>query len=80
MVLAAHCPKVVEWLSSADLTVHNPDSKNFAQNANGPVVLVLVDIGELHFWPFAKYAIAFPKISRSILTRARSARNWRISI
>ena len=36
--------------------------------------------GVLHFCPLAKYAIAFPKISRSIVTRARSARKRLISI
>ena len=30
--------------------------------------------GVLHFWPFAKYAVAFPRMSRSIVTRASSAR------
>jgi len=50
------------------------DSKHAAQDANGPEMLMLVDVGELHFWPFAKNAIAFPRMSRSILTRARSAR------
>src|ERR1019366_7117793 len=36
--------------------------------------------GVLHFWPFAKYAVAFPRMSRSIFTRANSARNRLISI
>jgi hypothetical protein len=26
--------------------------------------------GVSHFWPFAKYAVAFPRMSRSIVTRA----------
>lgn len=56
------------------------DIEDLAQNSNWPVVLMLIDVGELHFWPFAKNAIAFPRMSRSILTRASSARNWRISI
>src|SRR5579885_2899395 len=38
------------------------------------------DKGILHFWPFAKYAVAFPRMSRSIVTRANSARNRLISI
>src|SRR5215469_3755631 len=36
--------------------------------------------GILHFWPFAKYAVASPRISRSIFTRASSARKRLISI
>ena len=36
--------------------------------------------GILHFWPFAKYAVAFPRMSRSIVTRANSARKRLISI
>jgi hypothetical protein len=30
--------------------------------------------GVLHFWPFAKNAVAFPRMPRSIVTRADSAR------
>ena len=36
--------------------------------------------GVLHFWPFAKNAVAFPRMSRSIVTRANSARKRLISI
>jgi hypothetical protein len=36
--------------------------------------------GVLHFCPFAKYAVAFPRMSRSIFTRANSARKRLISI
>src|SRR6516162_5161078 len=36
--------------------------------------------GVFHFWPFAKYAVAFPRMSRSIFTRASSARKRLISI
>src|SRR5664279_6058465 len=41
---------------------------------------VTLNKGVLHFWLFAKYAVAFPRMSRSILTRANSARNRLISI
>src|ERR1019366_8989964 len=41
---------------------------------------VTLNKGVLHFWPFAKYAVAFPRMSRSILTRANSARKRLISI
>src|ERR1035438_2015738 len=33
--------------------------------------------GVLHFWHFAKNAVAFPRMSRSIVTRASSARRRR---
>jgi len=38
------------------------------------------DEGILCFWHFAKYAVAFPRMSRSIVTRASSARKRAISI
>jgi hypothetical protein len=39
-----------------------------------------LDEGVLQIDPFAKYAVAFPRMSRSIFTRANSARNQLISI
>ena len=39
-----------------------------------------VDKGILQLCAFAKYAVAFPKMSRSIFTRANSARNRLIAI
>ena len=36
---------------------------------------VAMNEGVLQLWPLAKYAVAFPKISRSIFTRASSARS-----
>src|ERR1019366_1367994 len=44
-----------------------------ALQADGPPALVPSDPGVLHIDSFAKYAVAFFKISRSILTRASSA-------
>src|ERR1039458_1075107 len=44
-----------------------------ALQADGPPALVSGDPGVLHIDSFAKYAVAFFKISRSILTRASSA-------
>ena len=41
---------------------------------------VAMDKGVLQLWPLAKYAVAFPKISRSIFTRASSALSRLISI
>jgi hypothetical protein len=35
--------------------------------------------GRLYFWTFAKYAVAFPSMSRSIFARASSARRRLIS-
>src|SRR5664280_2809292 len=54
--------------------------QNSALHADRPDTPVPVNKGVLHFWPFAKYAVAFPRMSRSILTRANSARNRLISI
>src|ERR1039457_4403413 len=51
-----------------------------ALHTDRPHPSVTLNKGVLHFWPFAKYAVAFPRMSRSILTRANSARNRLISI
>src|SRR5271167_450509 len=51
-----------------------------ALHADRPHLPVTLNKGVLHFWPFAKYAVAFPRMSRSILTRANSARKRLISI
>src|SRR5882724_9421093 len=51
-----------------------------ALHTDRPHPPVTLNKGVLHFWPFAKYAVAFPRMSRSILTRANSARNRLISI
>src|SRR5215813_1020527 len=45
-----------------------------------PAAPMAFDAGILHFWPFAKNAVAFPTMSRSIFTRASSARKRLISI
>src|SRR6516164_8990863 len=45
-----------------------------------PEAPMAFDEGILHFWPLAKYAVAFPRMSRSIFTRASSARKRLISI
>ena len=45
-----------------------------------PEQLVLLDPGVLHCRTFAKYAVAFPSMSRSIVTRASSALNRITSI
>src|ERR1039458_1625922 len=50
-----------------------------ALHADRPHPPVTLNKGVLHFWPFAKYAVAFPRMSRSILTRANSARKRLIS-
>src|ERR1039457_6570361 len=45
-----------------------------------PDQLVALNKGVFHFWHFAKNAAAFPKMSRSIVTRANSARKRLFSI
>src|SRR5271167_2202078 len=51
-----------------------------ALHTDRPDPPVALNNGILHFWPFAKYAIAFPRMSRSIVTRVNSARRRLISI
>src|SRR6202140_5961355 len=51
-----------------------------ALHSDRPDPLVALNKGILHFWPFAKNAVAFPRMSRSIVTRANSARRRLISI
>src|ERR1700747_158331 len=51
-----------------------------ALHTNRPHPPVMSNKGVLHFGPFAKYAVAFPRMSRSIFTRANSARKRLISI
>src|ERR1039458_486392 len=62
---------VVTGHAYAEYTALHPDR---------PDSLVLLNKGVLHFWPFAKNAVAFPRMSRSIVTRANSARRRLISI
>src|SRR5438105_4345068 len=56
------------------------DSQHPALHGNRPDAPVALDEGVLHFEPFAKYAVAFPRMSRSIFTRASSALSRLISI
>src|SRR5271165_7164656 len=51
-----------------------------ALHTDRPDPLVALNKGVLHFWHFAKYAVAFPRMSRSIVTRANSARRRLFSI
>src|SRR5580704_9385433 len=51
-----------------------------ALHTNRPDPPVTFNKGVFHFWPFAKYAVAFPRMSRSMVTRASSARKRLISI
>src|SRR6266568_2306873 len=55
-------------------------TQHFALHRHRPVPLVPLDPGVLHSDSFAKYAVAFFRMSRSIFTRASSARNRLISI
>src|SRR3546814_8209411 len=61
---------------SSDLADH----KYPALHGDRPHAAMPLDKGVLHFAPFAKYAVAFPRMSRSIFTRASSARSRAISI
>jgi len=54
--------------------------KHPALHRNRPFTPVSLNEGVLHFAAFAKYAVAFPKMSRSIFTRANPARSRLISI
>src|SRR5260370_38240616 len=51
-----------------------------ALHADRPHTPIASNQGVLHFCPLAKYAIAFPRMSRSIVTRASSARKRLISL
>jgi hypothetical protein len=51
-----------------------------ALHPDGPDQLVALNKSVLHRGIFAKNAVAFPKMSRSIVTRANSARRRLISI
>src|ERR1035437_419105 len=51
-----------------------------ALHTDGPDQLIAQNKGVSHRWPFAKNAVAFPKMSRSMVTRANSARRRRFSI
>jgi hypothetical protein len=55
-------------------------AEHSALHTDRPDPPVALNNGILHFWPFAKYAIAFPRMSRSIVTRVNSARRRLISI
>src|ERR1700747_1464436 len=56
------------------------DPEHAALHTDRPDRTMSIDKGVSHFWPFAKNAVAFPNMSRSIVTRASSARKRRISI
>ena len=56
------------------------DLQYLALHRDRPQAAVLLDEGVLQIDPLAKYAVAFPKMSRSIFTRANAARNRLISI
>src|SRR3974377_2158820 len=70
--LPAPCPMLMK---SGNAHPQHP-----ALHANRPDLPMTLDEGILHFWPLAKYAVAFPRMSRSIFTRASSARKRLISI
>jgi|WetSurMetagenome_2_1015567.scaffolds.fasta_scaffold18436_2 hypothetical protein len=51
-----------------------------ALHRDWPDQLVALNEGVLHRWLFAKYAVAFPRMSCSIVTRANSERRRLFSI
>ena len=69
-----HTPRPV-FMVAGDTHKQHP-----ALHPDGPDPFVPFNKGVLHRWPFAKNAVAFPKMSRSIVTRANSARSRLISI
>lgn len=56
------------------METRNAHSQHPALYTDRPDPPMAFDEGIHHFWPFAKYAVAFPRMSRSIVTRASSAR------
>ena len=56
------------------------DQKHPALHRDRPPAAVLLNEGVLQIDPLAKYAVAFPRMSRSIFTRASSALSRLISI
>src|SRR5260370_27876796 len=56
------------------------DTQHLAGQGHRPLSAVKLDPGVLHADTFAKYAVAFSNMSRSIFTRANSARSRAISI
>lgn len=56
------------------------DLQHLALRRDRPRASMLLHEGVLRVEPFAKYPVAFPKISRSVFTRANSARNRLMSI
>ncbi len=57
-----------------------PTRSHPALDPDRPDLPMTLHEGILHFWPFAKYAVAFPRMSRSIFTRASSARGSRLDL
>jgi hypothetical protein len=51
------------------MVARDAHQQHSALHTDRPDQLVALNKGVLHFWHFAKYAVAFPRMSRSILTR-----------
>src|SRR6266704_1454684 len=80
LVTEVTTPQNVSVANQAFMVARYAYEQHPALHADRPHPPVMMNKGVLHFWPFAKYAVAFPKMSRSILTRANSARKRLISI
>ena len=62
-----HAPRQV-FMIARDAHQQHPVRR--CGHTDQPDQLVALNKGVLHFWHFAKYAVAFPRMSRSIITRA----------
>jgi hypothetical protein len=52
------------------MVARDAHQQHTALHRDRPDLLVALNKGVLHFWHFAKYAVAFPRMSRSIVTGA----------
>src|SRR5271169_6811760 len=80
LVTQVATPQNVSAANQVFMVARYAHAQHPALHADWPHPPVTLNKGVLHFWPFAKYAVAFPRMSRSILTRANSARKRLISI
>src|SRR6202166_3459455 len=88
--LDVHQQSVVADVSARSVSIDIPrlarvvtagaDTQHLAGQGHRPLSAVKLDPGVLHADTFAKYAVAFSNMSRSIFTRANSARSRAISI
>src|SRR5271167_3476051 len=80
LVTQVAAPENVPAANQVFMVARHAHVQDPALHADRPHPPVTLNKGVLYFWPFAKYAVAFPRMSRSIFTRANSARKRLISI